>query len=164
MNFSEVKSITIPEGAVVKIESGGITLYRKNIELICNPVLTIRAYKGYVENKMTVEVNLSGISSSLINAVDGYVVGFIYILASKISDPYKLKIGTPGRTNIRFPSFIGDTVSGAYIRSSATQNTSTNSAYRYYRAYINYTDLNGKTQYLYSDPIKASYKTAVSIS
>lgn len=164
MNFSEVKSIAIPEGNVVKIESGGIALYRKNIELVCNPVLTIQAYKGYVENRMTVEANLSGISSSLINAVDGFVGGFIYIVASKISDPYSLKLTTSGRTNVRFTSFIGDTVSGAYIRMSSTQNTSTSSLNRYYRAYINYIDLDGNTQYLYSDPIKASYNTAASIS
>ncbi|MGM9630042.1 hypothetical protein [Butyricicoccus sp.] len=166
MNFSEVKSVMIPEGEVEKIESGGVTLFQKHTELVCNPVLTIQAYKGLVEDRMTVEANLSGISSSLLNAINtnGSLGGIIYIVASRISDPYSLKATTAGRIGVYFTKFTGDTVTGAYIRTSSSGNTATSSSYRYYRAYINYTDLSGNTQYLYSDPIKASYKTAVSIS
>ena len=163
MNFSEVKSITIPEGNVVKIESGGITLCKISTELVCNPVLSIQAYKGYVENKMTVEANISGISNSLINNANGFKAFIIYIKASKISDPYTLKATTSGRVLLKFKEFIGDTVTGAYIRSSATNNTSTSSVDYYYRAYINYTDLGGNTKILYSNPIKAKYSTVASI-
>lgn len=163
MNFSKVKSITIPEGNVVKIESGGITLCKINTELVCKPVLSIKAYKGYVENKMTVEANISGISNSLINNVNGSKASIIYIKASKISNPYTLKATTPGIVRAKFKEFIGDTVTGAYIRTSATHNTSTSSVNYYYRAYINYTDLDGNTKILYSDPIKANYNTAASI-
>lgn len=163
MNFSKVKSITIPEGNVVKIESGGITLCKINTELVCKPVLSIKAYKGYVENKMTVQANISGISNSLINNVNGSKAFIIYIKASKISNPYTLIATTSGRILVKFEEFIGDTVTGAYIRTSATHNTSTSSVNYYYRAYINYTDLDGNTKILYSDPIKANYNTAASI-
>ena len=161
MNFSVVKSITIPEGNVVKIESGGITLYRINTELVCNPVLSIKAYKGYIENKMTVETNISGISNSLINKLV-----LLHIRTSKITDPYNLKYTTQGRTALSFKKSnieSQDTVTGGRFRTNISNNTNGSSVNRYYRAYLDYTDLDGKHKTLYSDPIEAKYSTVGSI-
>ena len=76
--------------------------------------------------------------------------GFVY-MSKTLLGAKSLNVNTAGRTKVSIKT-VGST--GTY---SYSMTSKTSSAVYVIRAYLTYTNSNGKTIYVYSDPIYTSY-------
>ena len=118
------------------------------------PKVTVSAVRAGSGNK----IKLTGTFVDYENADQYYEVtahGLVYYSTSKLGTRV-LTVNTPGRTRVNFSSYKTDgsfsyTMTPAYATTKYTV-----------RAFLAYTDENGRTVYVYSDPIIVSYNTLAS--
>lgn len=98
---------------------------------------------------------LTGKFNDYENVADYYEVtahGLVYYSTAKLGYK-KLTVNTSGRTRVNFNSYKED---GSFTYSMTPVNQNTKYTIR---AFLAYTDKDGKTVYVYSDPISADYKS-----
>ena len=99
------------------------------------------------------KIALTGTFVDYENAGEYYTItahGLVYYSSAKLGTK-NLTVNTPGRTRVNFASYKTDG-SFTYNMTPAFESTK----YRV-RAFLAYTDENGRTIYVYSDPITVSY-------
>lgn len=114
------------------------------------PTVTVSAVKASGG-----KIALKGQFADYENADDYYTVtahGLVYYSSAKLGTK-NLTVNTPGRTRVNFANYKAD---GSFTYNMKPTYASTK--YRV-RAFLAYTDENGKTIYAYSDPITVSYNT-----
>lgn len=117
-------------------------------------LLTVSAAKASSGTKIT----LTGVFTDYENISKYYDItahGLVYYSTTKLGTKV-LTVNTPGRTKVSFSGYKDD---GSF---SYTM-TPTSASVRYtVRAFLAYTDENGRTVYVYSDPVIVSYNTLTS--
>ena len=114
------------------------------------PTVSVSAVQG-----ANGRITLTGLIVDFENADHYYQVisrGLVYCSETKLGTR-TLTVNTPGRTRVNFSSNKAD---GSYIYNMKPASSST---YYIVRAYVTYRDDNGKTIYVYSDPIRVSYNS-----
>ena len=99
------------------------------------------------------KIKLKGTVADFENQDDYYTItgqGFVYITKALLGAK-SLNVNTSGRTKVSVKS-IGS--AGTYSYSMTPKSSSTTYVIR---AYLTYTNSNGKTVYVYSDPVYTSY-------
>lgn len=102
-----------------------------------------------------IKIKLTGQFEDYENISNYYEVtkhGLVYYSSAKLGTR-NLTVDTPGRTRVNFGSYAEDG-SFSYTFTPAYANTKYT-----VRAYLQYTDENGLTRYVYSDPMIVSYNT-----
>lgn len=102
-----------------------------------------------------IKIRLTGQFEDYKNISNYYEVtkhGLVYYSSAKLGTR-NLTVDTPGRTRVNFGSYAEDG-SFSYTFTPAYANTKYT-----VRAYLQYTDENGLTRYVYSDPMIVSYNT-----
>ncbi len=98
---------------------------------------------------------LSGVYEEYTNADEYYPVtahGFVYYMTTKLGNR-TLTVNTSGRTRVNFSRYTAD---GGFTYKMTPVNGNTKYTIR---AFLAYTDANGKTVYVYSAPISGSYNS-----
>lgn len=114
------------------------------------PQVTVSAKKG--ENG---KIALTGKLEDYENIADYYEItghGLVYYSASKLGTK-NLTVNTPGRTRVNFTGYKTD---GSYTYNMTPAYGST---YYVVRAFVVYTDKDGRTMYAYSSPMRVSYNS-----
>ena len=114
------------------------------------PTVSVSAVQG-----ANGRITLTGLIVDFENADHYYQVvsrGLVYCSETRLGSR-TLTVNTPGRTRVNFSSNKAD---GSYIYNMKPASSGT---YYIVRAYVTYRDDNGKTIYVYSDPIRVSYNS-----
>lgn len=115
------------------------------------PTVTVSAARASSGTRIT----LTGTFTDYLNSANYYNVtahGLVYYSTSKLGTK-NLTVNTAGRTKVSFTGYKDDG-SFSYTMTPAFAST------RYtVRAFLAYTDANGRTMYVYSDPIIVSYNS-----
>ena len=104
-------------------------------------------------SKNSGKIRMTGTVQDFENLDNYYTItgqGFVYMTKSALG-ARSLNVNTPGRTKVSIKSIAS---TGLYSYSMTPKSSSTTYVIR---AYLTYTDSNGKTVYVYSDPIYTSY-------
>lgn len=156
IDFSTITGIAIPEGSVQKIGlSSGATLWQKEAVVLYEPIVTLSLYKNTEIEKVMATIEVRGIPKESFSEVS-----LIYIDSATLR-ARELKESTGGRAKLSSTNLI-DHVDSANVFSQTMKvplGDSTHSTMYVYRAYIEYTDSDGTSKYVYSSIVRAKYDT-----